>query len=237
METIIFDVDDTLYDQTVPFRNSFKRLFDVPFSDTELDKLYVASRKVSDSLFDRCEAGEISITEMQIRRVTDAWEQFNIPITRDKAQKFQETYLDEQHKIQLFEEVEQLLELLHNEGKQLAILTNGEDKHQSMKIKQLGLERWIPKENHFISGALGVAKPNTEVFQIIEDRLKLDKKKTVYIGDSFDNDIVGAKKAGWQAIWMNHRKRKMPVGTHKPDKEMYHAKEMLEFFQPIIINN
>ncbi|MEH7236399.1 HAD family hydrolase [Bacillus sp. JJ1562] len=53
----------------------------------------------------------------------------------------------------------------------------------------------------FISGTIGHAKPKREVFDFIEQKMDLDQTKTVYIGDNFEKDIIGAKEAGWQAIW------------------------------------
>ncbi|MDL4840556.1 HAD family hydrolase [Aquibacillus rhizosphaerae] len=230
MDTIIFDVDDTLYDQALTFKKTYKKMFQKPLSEEELDKLYITSRNVSDALFDKCEAGEVSILDMQIRRITEACELFDIVCSEKKALEFQQAYLEEQQKINLFPEMEALLNFLLKENKQLALLTNGEGKHQSMKIKQLGLEQWIPAEHHFISGDLGHAKPDREVFHIIEEKLQLNKKQTVYIGDSFDNDIIGAKQVGWQAIWMNHRKRAKPEGEIEPDRVVYNVKELLEVF-------
>ncbi|WP_281279572.1 HAD family hydrolase [Aquibacillus sediminis] len=228
MDTIIFDVDDTLYDQALPFKITYKKLFDQPLTEAELNQLYTVSRKHSDVLFDKWEAGEIPVQELQIRRMTQACEEFGIAITEQKALEFQNAYVKEQRKIVLFDEVKQLLDDLYQQNKQLAVLTNGETDHQSMKIKQLNLTNWIPAEHLFISGAIGYAKPKQEVFNVLEDQLQLDTRKTIYIGDSFHHDIVGAKKAGWQAIWMNHRKRDMPESSYKPDLEVHSAKELYE---------
>ncbi|MFD1849542.1 HAD family hydrolase [Oceanobacillus bengalensis] len=231
METIIFDVDDTLYDQALTFKNTCKKILKESLTEKELDALYIANRKYSDALFDEKVAGLLSEREMHIRRIKDACAEFGIVINDKEAMDFQEAYVVEQNKIVLFDEVEELLELLYKEGKQLAILTNGAQGHQSMKIKQLRLERWIPKENIFISGAVGHTKPSIEVFQIIENKLGLDKTKTVYVGDSFANDIVGAKQAGWHAIWMNHRRRGKLENSVEPDKVVYSAKELLDNFK------
>lgn len=231
METIIFDVDDTLYDQARSFHKTFRKMFEGPFTDEEIDQIYRVSRMYSEILFDQSEAGEITQFEWQTGRIIAACNEFNIPIDTEKAVSFHHLYVDEQQKITLFEEVEELLESLYKEGKQLAILTNGEEKHQSKKIEQLELTRWIPAENIFISGTHGYAKPKREIFEIMEEKLGLDKTKTVYIGDSFEKDVVGAKQVGWQAIWMNHRKRALPENTaFKPDQEVYSAKELLDVF-------
>ncbi|AXI10314.1 HAD family hydrolase [Oceanobacillus zhaokaii] len=231
MDTIIFDVDDTLYDQALSFINTCKKVLKVSLTDEELDRLYIANRKHSDALFDEKVAGKLTEREMHIRRIKDACAEFGIVMNDEEAMEFQEAYVVEQNKIVLFDEVEELLETLHKQGKQLAILTNGAEGHQSMKIRQLNLERWIPKENIFISGTVGHAKPAIEVFQFIESRLGLNKETTVYVGDSFANDIVGAKQAGWNAVWMNHRKRASVKNSVVADKVVYSAQEMLELLR------
>lgn len=231
MDTIIFDVDDTLYDQAQSFHKTVNKLFQEPFTDEEIDSLYKASRKYSEILFDKSENGEISQFEWQTGRIIAACKDFNIPIDTEKAAVFHETYVVEQKNITLFPEVEELLNVLYKEGKQLGILTNGEEKHQAMKIKQLGLSRWFPAERTFISGSIGHAKPKREVFDFIEEKMNLDQTKTIYIGDNFEKDIIGAKQAGWQAIWMNHRKKDIPENAfYKPDKEVHSAKELLNLF-------
>jgi putative hydrolase of the HAD superfamily len=60
METIIFDVDDTLYDQALSFHKTFRKMFEGPFTDEEIDQIYRVSRKYSEILFDQSEAGEIT---------------------------------------------------------------------------------------------------------------------------------------------------------------------------------
>jgi putative hydrolase of the HAD superfamily len=227
MDTIIFDVDDTLYDQLQPFKVAFEKQFKY-VTGVPIDKLYIASRKYSDSLFDQSEAGTISLLELQTHRIMAACQDFGIEIAYQEAIDFQETYLGEQKKITLFPEIELLFNALHKRNKQLAILTNGPEQHQSMKIHQLGLTRWVPKENLFISGAIGYAKPAPQTFEIVEKRLNLKKDTTVYIGDSFDNDVVGAKQAGWHAIWMNHRQKDTPRSVFQPDKILQTPKELLD---------
>ena len=230
MDTIIFDVDDTLYDQAASFKKTCLKMFPGIFTEQDLDKLYIVSRKYSDSLFDRQVAGELTVREMHILRIQSACREFGMGISDMEALEFQQAYVAEQQKITLFEEVEEMLNLLKRRNKQLAVLTNGEEGHQSMKIRQLELEKWIPSDNIFISGAIGHAKPAVEPFRFIEENLQLDREKTVYIGDSFANDIVGAKSAGWHAVWMNHRGRALPDHRYLPDKEVHSASELLQLF-------
>jgi len=231
MDTIIFDMDDTLYDQAATFRATCKKMLNVSLPEKELNQLYLLSRKHSDALFDDQVAGKITMEEMHIRRIKDACAEIGIQITAEQALEFQNSYVQEQGKIELFAEVIELLDYLCANQKQLAVMTNGAEGHQAMKIKQLKLNKWIPEEHLFISETIGHAKPSTAAFQFMEDKLDLKKENTVYVGDSFANDVVGAKQAGWHAVWMNHRQRGEPEGKIKADKTVTSAAELYTFFR------
>lgn len=231
MDTIIFDVDDTLYDNALSFHKTFRELFEGTFAYEDIDQIYRASRVYNEMLFEKNEAGEITPFEWHTGRIISACNDFDIPIDMYKAATFHEVYVSNQQNIELFNEVEKLLDALYKENKQLAILTNGEENHQSMKIKQLNLTKWIPSDNIFISETCGHPKPKIEVFRLLEKKLDLNPPNTVYIGDSFEKDVLGAKQAGWQAIWMNHRRRKIPDNPpFKPDIEVQSARELLNLF-------
>lgn len=229
MHTIIFDVDDTLYDQALSFHKTCKKILGEQLTLEQINKLYKSNRKYSEILFDQSERGIITELEWQLGRIIKACQDFGIVMDQEKAMEFHKMYVAEQNKISLFDEIKELLDHLLAQGKQLAILTNGEAQHQSMKIEQLELTKWIPEEHIFISGVIGYAKPKREVFEFIEKKLELDKTETVYVGDNYEKDIVGAKQVGWQAIWMNHRKRKLDNQvTIKPDIEVHSANELLQ---------
>ena len=88
--------------------------------------------------------------------------------------------------------------------------------HQKNKIKQLGLERWIPRENIFISSEVGIAKPDIRIFELVQKKLNLVPNTTYYVGDSFDNDILGASNAGWNTVWSNRKNKKNPNSNIHP---------------------
>ena len=37
----------------------------------------------------------------------------------------------------------------------------------------------------------------------------MEPEHTLYVGDSYDNDIVGARNGGWHSLWFNHS-RELP---------------------------
>ncbi|MGL4546792.1 HAD family hydrolase [Eubacterium aggregans] len=51
-----------------------------------------------------------------------------------------------------------------------------------------------------------MAKPDIRTFRMVEERLGIDGGQSVFIGDAYHNDVLGAKNAGWQSIWVNRRR-------------------------------
>ena len=68
-----------------------------------------------------------------------------------------------------------------------------------------------------ISGQVGLTKPAEGIFRLMEKRLKLAPEDICYVGDYFENDVVGAKAAGWKAVWYNHHGRKVYNSFVSPD--------------------
>ena len=50
---------------------------------------------------------------------------------------------------------------------------------------------------------IGVIKPGTELFRAFEQKVGRTPDQLWMIGDSFESDIAGAKKAGWHAVLLN----------------------------------
>lgn len=215
MQAIFFDVDDTLYDQLRPFARAFKRHFN--FSDISLEALYIASRKLSDEVFYLTENGQMDKQEMHVYRIKQALKYFGKNISHQKAVMFQRDYEAYQKEITLFPNIVSVFNFCLKKKIQMGIITNGPLNHQKRKIEQLGISNWIPNKNIIISSEVNIAKPDVQIFHLAETKVQLVKESIYYVGDSFQNDVIGAKNAGWKAIWFNHRSHKKVPNTIEPD--------------------
>lgn len=52
------------------------------------------------------------------------------------------------------------------------------------------------------STLVGVAKPDARIFAIALERLDCPAARTLFVGDSWDKDIVGARAAGLRTAWL-----------------------------------
>ncbi|MGQ4824301.1 HAD-IA family hydrolase, partial [Enterococcus faecalis] len=93
------------------------------------------------------------------------------------------------------EELKKTLDFLKEKNVPLGIITNGPTDHQTKKLKQLQLNNWIPSRNMLISQATGFQKPEKEIFQLAEKEFHMLPEETLFVGDNYDNDVLGAKSA------------------------------------------
>lgn len=228
IKAVVFDVDDTLYDLSTPFKEACREVFP---DDTTLDLegAFLASRRYSDAVYASSLSGKISMEEMYVYRFENAFRDYGKKIDAQMALMFQAVYEQKQQKIQMTESMKKLLDHLKEKVK-LGIITNGPAQHQWDKVNALGVKKWIPEEHIFISGDLGVAKPDVEIFDAALQKLQLQKEEVCYVGDSFENDMVGAKNAGWKAIWYNHRRHKVAENV-EPDYVVKNEEELIRLLE------
>lgn len=218
MTAVFFDLDDTLYNQLQPFQSAYNAVFSHITEILILD-LFKKSREYSDRVFHLTESGEMPVEEMHRNRVIYAFDHFHYRISEDEAMEFQKIYKVHQYKISLVPEMENILNYLSTKNIPLYILTNGPSNHQRLKIEALNPFQWIPKNNIFISSEVGYAKPQKELFEHVNAQTKTSASTSFIIGDSFENDIIGANNAEWNSIWLNTKKRRMPLYQKHPNYE------------------
>ncbi|PKG22974.1 HAD family hydrolase [Niallia nealsonii] len=238
MINILFDVDDTLYDQLIPFKDAYHEVFDQYQYNCSIELLFVKSRYYSDEVFELVNAGKMTKTDMHIYRISKAFESLGIQIKREDAFLFQSIYESNQKKIVLHPEMKEVLHFAKCLGINMGVITNGPTSHQESKIAQLLLTNWIKEENIFISGKVGISKPSQKIFSYVQEKMGIIPENSYYIGDSYMNDVVGAKKAGWKSIWVNRRNH--PISNemeYNPDYIMDAFNSPTSILKKILIKN
>ncbi|MCJ8014001.1 HAD family hydrolase [Paenibacillus sp. KQZ6P-2] len=216
---IFFDVDDTLYDHLQPLRQALQSVLATGES-FPYEAVYHRFRYYSDILSAghggvNAAGAEEDLQEMRVKRVMLALAEFGIDVTEEDAARIQQRYLEGQFQISPFPEAVELIHKLQSAGHVVGLITNGPAQHQMAKIKALSLDQWIRPDYIFISGAVGYDKPDPRLFAHVNEMTGTEAPGSIYIGDSWRNDVVGALEAGWTAIWFNHR-TVQPESDHRP---------------------
>jgi putative hydrolase of the HAD superfamily len=77
-----------------------------------------------------------------------------------------------------------------------------------------------------LSAELGHLKPEAGAFEALQRRLGLFPGELALVGDSWKDDVEGALRAGWTAIWINRRGRPRP--DHDPDAELVELPDLVQ---------
>ena len=230
--TFIFDIDDTLYNQVTPFEDAYRFLLGDRDYKVDIVELFVCFRKRSDEVYEQSMRGEMSMKDMQIYRMKKAFEDLNISISEEEAWTLQQIYAKNQKEIKLPETIKEMLDACKGKAR-LGVVTNGPAEHQMGKALALGLTKWIPEDFIIISGAVGVAKPERGIFEAALEKMRPDGE-VYYIGDSFVNDVQGAKGAGLKTIWLNRRNHRVPDGAQLPDYIVKTEEELKHLLEEMI---
>ncbi|ELZ41041.1 HAD family hydrolase [Halorubrum tebenquichense] len=78
------------------------------------------------------------------------------------------------------------------------VLTNGDGRMQRRKIEIHGLDELV--DEIIISNEVGARKPDRDIFEEAKKRLPADT--FVYVGDTFEEDIVPAREAGFKTVYV-----------------------------------
>jgi HAD superfamily hydrolase (TIGR01662 family) len=98
---------------------------------------------------------------------------------------------------------------LRNAGYRLAVLSNA--RYGPFVPWALEAVELTPHLEAVVSSAdVGWRKPSVQVFQLLLERLGVSAHESVYVGDYYPYDIVGAKAAGMHTVWL--RAPYSPVG-------------------------
>lgn len=91
-------------------------------------------------------------------------------------------------------------------------------------LKKHGLDRLF--DVVVVSGAVNKRKPSPEIFEKALEKLGVSAENAVFVGDTVDADIEGAKSAGMKAIFIERRPQK-EVESACPDKTIKDLGELL----------
>lgn len=188
IKVIVFDLDDTLYDEIEYVKSGFKEVSNY-FSDKfKLDKNLIYNYMVRD--LEKNGRGKI---------FDNVLENFKI-YSKENIKKAIFIYRTHKPNIVLPQESIEILKYYNSLQIPLYIVTDGNKIVQNSKIEALGVRKYIKKD--FITHRYGVknSKPSTYCFEKIAKLEKVEYKDIVYIGDNPNKDFVNIKKLGFRTI-------------------------------------
>lgn len=226
--TISFDADDTLWDFEGVMRHALR---------CALDELHRLVPSVPDSL---------SIETLIAIRNTVAEEQKDRGLTHEaiRLEAFKRTlqfirspddnlaahlhalYLKHRFEdIQFFDDVLPALNALQGYY-MMGVLSNG-----NTYPERCGLGGYF--QFVVLAQDYGVQKPDPRLFEIAIGHAGCAKRQFLHVGDSFQNDIIGAKRAGVRSVWLNRQRQDNETGQ-QPDFEISSLRELTKVLENLM---
>ncbi len=79
------------------------------------------------------------------------------------------------------------------------------------------------------STVLGIAKPDTRIFEAALSELGVSASHAIYVGDSYSADMVGGKNAGMWTAWLVGHQGKVCPDSTMVDVQLSHLHELTDF--------
>jgi putative hydrolase of the HAD superfamily len=226
---LFFDLDHTLWDFEANARTTLETLYtDLQLETRGVNDFELFYRNYlahNEKLWERYRKGYIRQDELRVKRMWLSLLDFKIADDL-LSQQLSTRFLDLlPTRTILFPWTKEILQYLTDKGYVLHLITNGFEKTQHSKLKYSGLNVFFKQV--ITSEGSNSLKPNKEIFQYALRRSGATLSESIMIGDTLEVDILGAKNAGMDQVFVNH----LNVTTEeKPTYTVYSLKELERIF-------
>jgi FMN hydrolase / 5-amino-6-(5-phospho-D-ribitylamino)uracil phosphatase len=124
------------------------------------------------------------------------------------AEEAFEVFFDARNRVEFYEDVRPALTRLKSRYR-LYALSNG-----NADLERCGIADLFA--GHVTARTAGVAKPDARIFAQLAALAQVDAHEVLHVGDDPLADVVGATRAGMQAVWLNRDARAWPEGHAAP---------------------
>ncbi|MEM2928779.1 MAG: HAD family hydrolase [Nitrososphaerota archaeon] len=229
ISTILFDYGDTLI-----YRN--KPIEEIREKRLEFLHKYLINKKINidikilkenfyniwDPIYKKCEEESIEIpAEETIPKILE-----KIGIKHKYDKEIEHVFFKpDLESIMLFPEVKEVLNFLKNNKYKIGLISNTvSDWFVKETLKKLKIEKFF--DCIITSAQIRIRKPRLEIFEKALKELNANKSQTVMIGDSLKSDILGAKRLGIKAIYVNRWKNNKNIDIN-PDATIHNLLEII----------
>ncbi|TFF91849.1 HAD family hydrolase [Candidatus Thorarchaeota archaeon] len=211
-EAVIFDLDSTLTDtKHYPLTASRWLLEQIgPQAQARFDEYAsVLLERYFSQIREVVEGGPYKYP-LQIVRDALSWALQDIGISFKESLPGATANLFKEYHLELSEAqpgVLDLLRLFEGEGLDMGVITNAFVGHIKPILTRLGIAHFF--ECFVDGGVVKAYKPSPAPFEFTMRQLGSEPSTTLFVGDEFYADIVGATNLGIDSIWINGRDRSL----------------------------
>ena len=200
-KNLFFDLDDTLWAFSENARDTFGEMYDKYGYGRyfrSFDHFYALYTERNLQLWEEYGQGRITKDELNRIRFFHPLQQVGVE-DAGLAQAFAQDFFAVIPTCQkLMPHAREVLEYLSVRYR-LYILSNGFRELQYRKMCAAGIDGYFRKV--ILSEDIGLLKPRKELFDFALSATQSEAKESLMIGDNWENDITGARNAGWHQAY------------------------------------
>lgn len=190
MMAVLFDLDGTILGAREPKTDIMKRCCEkIGVSEITREEYLNVFRRI-------IESGKIETRKPIFEEILG---------DESLAEELSDEYQKQSLEITFFyQDTEEVLQKLIDMGIKRAIVSNGPSKTQWDKIRKFDLQKYF--DEIVISGEIGIAKPNPEIYKRALNGLGSKSSDSYFVSDIEDPDIIGAQNVGLKSILIRRGK-------------------------------
>jgi len=205
--TLLFDLDDTLIDFIAAESKALLYLHQKFYTKFEFDLFKKTYQGINNQLWARVgnSVNHLYPGDVRFERFIQLNQELAVDISHLEIAESFEQYLG--ISTEWLPGIREAIELFHTNGYKLGIVTNGLTSVQYLKYNHHMLHKYF--DCFIVSDEVGITKPNKEIFSLAFEALGLladDLQQTLFVGDSLASDGHGAKNAGVDFAFINHKR-------------------------------
>ena len=198
--TVVFDLDDTLYDEIEYCKSGFTavaeflaNLPEAPAGDSATASAFAETRRIFATLWKQFTAGN------RTKTFNAALDELGMDYDDKLIGELIEVYRNHVPKIALPQDSRDVLRQLSTKYT-LALLTDGFLPAQQLKVQALGIEKYFKCVVYTEQLGRNCWKPSPAGFEKLMQTLNATPEKTVYVADNEKKDFIAPNKLGFLTI-------------------------------------
>ncbi|MCY3763127.1 MAG: HAD family hydrolase [Gemmatimonadetes bacterium] len=211
VQAVLFDLDDTLIDFQYSRRHGLRAVQELlpALAPVPIEELELVHDEQLHANYLRTLDGSLSDDEARLERMRGICARYGVHAEERAVSEAAAAYAREQQSnARLVPGVPGLLEALRGRVK-IGVVTNGPSARQRGKLESFDI-RPDGLDALAISGEVGAAKPDPAIFRHALAGLDAAPERVTMIGDSWENDVLGALGCGLAAVWLNRYRLTCP---------------------------
>ena len=193
IRAVFFDFDDTLDNRDAAFRCGLSAFLRYYYPSLTEEEVYARTEEMF--FFQRGHYGQIIYYRDMLAHFLEKWPP-EIPTDVEKSLRRMVRAFARGG--QPHTDVYATLTALRERGYLIGIITNGTPRTQCAKIDHSGLRPYV--DLVVLAGEEGIQKPDIRVFRMAAARLGVPPTACLFVGDHPQNDLEGARNAGFTPV-------------------------------------